>query len=129
MVTGLEPDELERMPRRAPHPLLPLVGARLKHVRAEAGWSQQRLAEAAGISTQAVSQYENGKMSLRISTLLNIATALRVGVGALLDVNLPLPEAGPPPEGSEILKYYLPLEPKDRALAVRLVRDVAADRG
>lgn len=116
------------MPRRAPHPQLRLLGQRLKQVRSGSGWTQERLAAAVDVTAQAISQYEGGKMSLRISTLLNIATALRVGIGALLDADLPLPLGTPPAEGIEILDYYLRLTPDDRALAVRLVRDVAASR-
>ncbi len=114
--------------RRAPHPDLPALGARLRHVRKAAGCTQERLADAVGITAQAISLYEAGKSSLRISTLLHLAAALRVRVGSLLDVELPLPEVPPEAEGAEMLRYYLPLEARDRELAVRLVRDVAAER-
>lgn len=117
------------MARRDPHPQLPLLGARLKLVRGAARWTQEQLATAIGVTPQVISQYENGKSSLRISTVLNMAAALRVGVGQLLDVDLPMPTASPPPEASEIIGYYLRLGDADRALAVQLVRDVAIARG
>ena len=53
------------------------IGQRLRAIRREAGWSQERLGEALGMSFQQVQKYENGKNRVAVSTLLLIAEALK----------------------------------------------------
>lgn len=111
--------------RTPPHPALRQLGARLKAVRSQAGWTQEQLAEAVRLTTHSVSQYETGKMSLRVVSLVQIAEALQVGLGDLLDLQRSLPAASPPPEGDELLRHFRSLDRLDRELATRLLRDLA----
>ncbi|MGH6922387.1 MAG: helix-turn-helix domain-containing protein [Propylenella sp.] len=53
------------------------IGARLRGIRREAGWSQERLGASLGMSFQQVQKYENGTNRVAVSTLLLIAEALR----------------------------------------------------
>lgn len=115
--------------RRPPHPHFAVVGPRVQCVRKTAGWTQEGLASAIGVSTRTISNLECGTFAVSLERLFDIAAVLKVRLGALVDAESPLPVASPPPETAEILQYYLRLSDADRALAVRLVRDVAAERG
>jgi transcriptional regulator with XRE-family HTH domain len=56
------------------------VGGHIKRLREERGWSQPRLAVAAGVAVSAVSQIENGRRSPNVSTLDKLAEAFGVEV-------------------------------------------------
>jgi transcriptional regulator with XRE-family HTH domain len=100
----------------------------MKAVREAGGWTQEQLAEAIGVTSHTISQYERGEQSPRLTTLLRIAATLSVRPGMLIDVDLPVPVVAGPPEGAEILTLYRGLSEDDRRLVTRLVRDVAAAR-
>ena len=53
------------------------IGQRLRAIRREAGWSQERLGAAIGMTFQQVQKYEAGKNRVAVSTLLLIAVALK----------------------------------------------------
>lgn len=61
------------------------VGARIRGVREQAGLSLQDLARLCGISGPALSSIETGKRDLRVTSLLRIASALRVRPTDLLE--------------------------------------------
>lgn len=61
------------------------VGREVARLRAERGMSQKELAEAAGVTEQALSRIENGVREPRLETLRHIAVGLRVDVGGLLE--------------------------------------------
>ena len=117
------------MLRRPPaHPELRTIGARLKAVREGGGWTQEQLAEAIGVTSHTISQYERGEQSPRLTTLLRIAATFAVAPGSLVDITLPPPQSAPPPEGTEVLALYMRLAEDDRRLAVRLLRDIVSAR-
>jgi transcriptional regulator with XRE-family HTH domain len=64
-----------------PHPVDRHVGLRIRMRRKEIGVSQERLAEALGITFQQVQKYERGANRVSASKLWEIATALRTPVG------------------------------------------------
>lgn len=64
-----------------PDPIDTHVGARLKARRILAGFSQEKLAEALGVTFQQVQKYENGANRVGASRLFNIGEVLGVGVG------------------------------------------------
>lgn len=57
---------------------------RLREIRVEKGWSQQRLADAAGCSKMQISTLERGEQSLDIRWMRRLAAALGVEPGELL---------------------------------------------
>ena len=61
------------------------IGSRIRKAREERGLNLHELALLSGISTPALSLIETGKRDLRITTLCQIAAALRVASGDLLD--------------------------------------------
>ena len=56
----------------------------LKVARKAAGLTQNDLAEAIGVTPEAICNYETGKSDPRVSSLVNIAKALNLSVDALL---------------------------------------------
>ena len=60
------------------------VGDRIRKRRVELGWTQDQLAEKAGISKSFLSDLENGKRSVGADKLLDIARALGVSLDYLM---------------------------------------------
>ncbi|HJZ56576.1 MAG TPA: helix-turn-helix transcriptional regulator [Gemmataceae bacterium] len=60
------------------------VGERIKKRRAELDWTQDQLAQKAGISKSFLSDLENGKRSVSAHNLLDIARALGVSLDFLM---------------------------------------------
>ncbi len=60
------------------------VGERIKKRRAELGWTQDQLAQKAGISKSFLSDLENGKRSVSAHNLLDLARALGVSLDFLM---------------------------------------------
>lgn len=61
------------------------IGSRIRKAREERGLNLHQLALLSGISTSALSFIETGKRDLRITTFCQIAAALRIAAGDLLD--------------------------------------------
>jgi transcriptional regulator with XRE-family HTH domain len=60
------------------------VGERIRERRAELGWTQDQLAQKAGISKSFLSDLENSKRSVGANNLLDIARALGVSLDFLM---------------------------------------------
>src|SRR5690348_219477 len=65
------------------------LGARLKELRQQAGFSLRELARQADVSPSLVSQIENGKSRPSVSTLYTFARLLNVAVDELFDAEEP----------------------------------------
>ena len=59
------------------------MGERIKDAREKVNMTQHELYEKTGISTTQISAYENGKKSIGLQTLANIANALNVSIDEL----------------------------------------------
>lgn len=62
------------------------VGQRIRDWRQRREMSQAEVARVAGITQASLSNYENGKRDLPLSTLLGVSAALNVSLGDLLDL-------------------------------------------
>jgi len=62
------------------------VGQRIREWRLRRKLSQSDVARSAGITQASLSNYENGKRDMPLSTLLGLTSALNVGLGDVLDV-------------------------------------------
>jgi transcriptional regulator with XRE-family HTH domain len=62
-----------------------LSGEKLRSLRLARLWSQQNLADAAGMTESTVNRLENGLQTARLSTIRRLAAALDVEPPALLD--------------------------------------------
>lgn len=61
------------------------VGARLSELRRGAGLSQEALANAAGLDRSFYVEFENGRHSITVDRIFDIAGALDVSVSRLFD--------------------------------------------
>ena len=61
------------------------VGRRLRDARRRRGLSQSEVSQSAGITQASLSNYETGKRELPLSTILNLAAALDVSLGDLME--------------------------------------------
>ena len=61
-----------------------IFGRRVRQLRLEAGWTQEQLAEAAGITTTYTSDLERGTKVPSLTIVLRISRAFRVSVADLL---------------------------------------------
>ena len=76
-------------------PTIPPIGEEIARRRLLAGWTQDELAEHAGLSPDVVRRLEQGRrLSVRLTTLIRIATALDVPLGVLLEAQQGLPRDG-----------------------------------
>jgi transcriptional regulator with XRE-family HTH domain len=64
--------------------ILKQIGARIKEARTTAGFSQQAVADAAGINREYLSRVERGTENVSILTLARIAEALDTPIRNLL---------------------------------------------
>ena len=62
------------------------VGQRIREWRLRRELSQADVARRAGITQASLSNYENGKRDMPLSTLLGVTSALNVSLGDVLDV-------------------------------------------
>ena len=61
-----------------------IFGKRVRQLRLEAGWTQEQLAEAAGITTTYTSDLERGTKVPSLTVVLRVSRALRISVTDLL---------------------------------------------
>ncbi|MFO0806146.1 MAG: helix-turn-helix transcriptional regulator [Gemmataceae bacterium] len=61
-----------------------IVGERIRKRRTELGWTQDQLAQKAGISKSFLSDLENGKRSVSADNLLDIARVLSLSLDYLM---------------------------------------------
>lgn len=64
--------------------LLHQMGERISTRRKQLRWTQEELAEAAGVTPQTISSAELGKKALRPANIINICTALDISPDYLL---------------------------------------------
>jgi len=69
---------------RNDHEVLRLLAARIRKLRQDKGWSQERLAELAGIHRTYLGGIETARRNPSVLNLARIADALDVPVAALL---------------------------------------------
>ena len=62
------------------------IGRRIREARRRRGLSQSEVSQAAGITQASLSNYETGKRELPLSTVMNLAAALDVPLGDLMEI-------------------------------------------
>ncbi|MBO5220871.1 MAG: helix-turn-helix transcriptional regulator [Clostridia bacterium] len=65
-----------------------VIGKRIRELRKEKGWTQERLAERAGIEPSNLSHIERAATKLSLPTLVGIANALEVSLDEIVYSNL-----------------------------------------
>jgi len=70
----------------APESRLVTIGRNLKAIRKRRGLTQQELGNMIGLTREAVTAYEAGRSQLPVTTLIDMAAALRVPVNEILNL-------------------------------------------
>jgi len=70
---------------KGPKETMPTVGERIREIREKRGMTQDKLAEAAGLSKSFLSEVENDKSNISSRILLRIANELGASMDYLLD--------------------------------------------
>ncbi|MBR2476592.1 MAG: helix-turn-helix transcriptional regulator [Clostridia bacterium] len=63
-----------------------IVGQRIRNYRTQSGWSQEKLAEAAGCHPTYIGQIERGEKNATIESIEKIAVALGVSMSVLFEM-------------------------------------------
>ena len=61
------------------------IGKNIRSLRKSKGWTQEQLAEKAGINDKEVSHIEQGRRNITIETLIKISSSLGLPPSSLLD--------------------------------------------
>jgi transcriptional regulator with XRE-family HTH domain len=72
--------------KAARHPLLRVLGERIRSLRLEKGWSQEELADAARLDRSYMSGIERGVRNVSVLNLARIAKALGRPIAALFQL-------------------------------------------
>jgi transcriptional regulator with XRE-family HTH domain len=84
-------DRIRKDHKRKPHPVDVIAGRNLKLARSRAGFSQDRLGKAVGLTFQQIQKYERGANRMSLSRAAEFAAVLGISVSDFFD---------PPPAGS-----------------------------
>ncbi len=89
---------------------------RLKELREARGWTQQQLADAAGLNKFGVAQIEQGRHQPTWETVVALCKALGVACDAFMQEPTPRPSAGPgrPPKAAGEAEPEQPKRPRGR---------------
>jgi transcriptional regulator with XRE-family HTH domain len=110
-------------------PPLPIgLGARIKELRKDRGWSQRDLSARANVSQTRLSKYENGTHQAPLGALIRIARALALPVDALLPDTGDMPREPQDVELLARLRSLVALGPEEKAVACSLLDTVLAMR-
>jgi len=85
-----------KTPQRDTESRLAVIGKCLQRARKRRGLTQRELGEKVGLTREAVASYEAGRSHLMDTTIIDMATALRVSVGEILGQEHRAVEAGIP---------------------------------
>jgi transcriptional regulator with XRE-family HTH domain len=126
-------DTSDRSPARAAtNRDLAVTLAILRIVR---GWSQSELAEAAGVTNSAISDYERGKVDPQSQTLQKLVRALGLPLSGLdqtqafiLAIRSQMTAGAAPVEGNLAFSEASALSPEERALRTEIAQ-VASEAG
>jgi transcriptional regulator with XRE-family HTH domain len=121
--SGFEPAVVgrEELGSEGPHPVDRHVGLRIRMRRKELGISQEKLAEALGLTFQQVQKYERAANRVSASKLFEIARALNTGVAYFYEGLAPGDELGSPASASLDAKAFM-LTPEGAELAATFHR-------
>ncbi|MCL2080851.1 MAG: helix-turn-helix domain-containing protein [Oscillospiraceae bacterium] len=65
------------------------IGQKLKKERRNIGWTQEKVAEAIGVTTAFVGHIERGEKSMSLDTLINLCNFYRITIDYVLSDTLP----------------------------------------
>ena len=73
-----------KQPQQAKDTRIAEIGKRIQTIRKRRGFTQGELGEKIGLTREAIASYESGRTQLMTTTLLDMASTLRVSVNEIL---------------------------------------------
>ncbi len=114
------------MPEDRTQEVTAAIGVRVRELRLLREWSQEKLAERAGITVEMVSRAENARMVPSLGTLLSLADGLGLGLPELLDPDCPRPTEGVNDQEYELLMAWRKLSSEGREHLLAFLQDSTA---
>jgi transcriptional regulator with XRE-family HTH domain len=106
--------------RAVPH-VRKFLGQRLRALRKQKGFSQERLGERSGLSGKFIGEVERGEKSISVDSLYHVSTALGIPMRTLTDVQ---PSRRNHVPGEEVEEIYALLSGCRRPADLRRAREV-----
>jgi len=107
------------------HAIQKAIGERIRQRRLSLNWSQETLANKAGLHAKAIGRIETGNSNLTVATLSKLANAFDLEMGDLLGRSL----RGDSTNVAEIHQLVDGAKPDIQALFLRLLRGVMSWEG
>lgn len=99
-------------------PIRHRVASRVRQARLARGWSQERLAEAMGVSVESVSRYECGKLALSLEMIALVSDRLGVPIEMLVGEG----PVGLSPDETELLEGWRRLDVRGQRAVLEVIR-------
>src|SRR5262245_21423471 len=101
------------------------LGQRLRALRKQRGFSQERLGSRAGLSGKFIGEVERGEKSISIDSLYRVSVALEISLRELTDVRANKPSAVPSEDAEKIFALVADRRrPEDIRKAYQVLRAV-----
>ena len=97
-----------------------LLGQRLRALRKQRGWSQEKLGDRSSLSGKFIGEVERGEKSISVDSLYRVARALEIPLRELTDV---CQEKGPTP-GEDVEKVFALLAHRRKPEQIRKAYEV-----
>ena len=106
-----------------------LIGKRIACARTVNKLTQEQLAEKCSMSVSTLSRIETGHNATSLRTLMNIASALNVGIDYILYDLIPEAEGQPlTPEAQNIIPIVNQMDARVRQLALDIILSISRNR-
>jgi len=113
------------MSERAAKHVRKFLEQRLRALRKQRGFSQERLGDGAGLSGKFIGEVERGEKSISIDSLYRVSVALKISLRELTDVRADKPSAVPSEDAEKIFALVAGRRrPNDVRKAYRVLRAV-----
>lgn len=99
------------------------LGNRISAIRKEVGYTQGRFAEMLGVSTQAVSKWENGQAIPDIEILLTMSKQYGITINEILEGRSIFPNIARPPIAEGDVTFFAPQQETDTEWAQSMIEE------
>jgi XRE family transcriptional regulator, regulator of sulfur utilization len=97
------------------------LGERIRNIRKEKDWSQEKLGEIAGLHTNYVGQIERGEKNLTIESIEKICNGLNISLEELFRFIDPMDQVD---ELHQLLDILSQRSSSDRTLVLKIVKEI-----
>ena len=110
------------------------IGIRIKRRRRELGWTQEKLAEAIGVTYQQLQRYEGGKGHLNTDRLQALSNALDISISFLFEektedrIKVKESESYISPEEREFVECFREIDNKEYKKSLKVFMLLAAGK-